>query len=247
MPMRAFSLFSGFFLLISLGSIRAQQAPEMRPAFCEAGPKSLVNLINTDSLMKRGQTDALVMFSCGVSSLGVCYSMVTYRGTPNSTPLAEEALNHLSRAAFNPAIYNHKTRDAVVAGTIIYRVVNGKPHLRIYLNQEAEHLKQGDDFIAPQVVFVDDGKYKPFEFPNQGIGYSTTVVLKLNLNATGKLTGSKLIFETPPGKGFGAKIMERIGNQTFLPGYLHGKPVASSTTFQLVSQPYGRDHWKSDQ
>ena len=243
--MRAFPLLCGFFLLISLGNLCAEQSPEMRPALFETGPKSLINLINTESLMKRGQTDAMVMFSCGVNYLGRCYNMVTYRGTPNSTLLAEEAVNNLKRAAFIPAIYNYKPRNAVVAGTIIFRVINGKPHLRIYLNQEAEHLKQGDDFISPQWVYIES-TYKPFQMPNQGIGYSATVVLKLNVDATGKLTGSNLLFETPPGKGFGAQVLGKIGAQTFLPGYLHGKPVACATTFQLVSQPYGRDHWKPD-
>jgi hypothetical protein len=237
MPMRAFSLLCGLFLLISLGSLRAEQLPAMRPALFESGPKSLVNLIDTELLMKRGQTDAMVMFSCEVNDLGRAYTMVTYRGTPNSTALAEEAVKKYRRAAFIPAVYHSKTRDAVIAGTIIYRVVNGKPHLRIYLNQEAEHLKQGDDFIAPQLVFIDDLEYKSFMFLTQGIGYSVTVVLKLNLDATGKLIGSNLIFETPPGKGFGAAVMTRIGTQTFQPAYLHGKPVASSTPFQITSQP----------
>ncbi|HEV8422267.1 MAG TPA: hypothetical protein VGQ40_02910, partial [Chthoniobacterales bacterium] len=32
-------------------------------------------------------------------------------------------------------------------------VIDGKPHLRIYLNQDEKHFVHGDDFIAPQQVF----------------------------------------------------------------------------------------------
>jgi hypothetical protein len=245
--MRVFPRLCGFFLLLSLSSLCAEQLPEMRPALLGTGPKSLINLIDTESLMKRGQTDALVMFSCGVGASGHCYTTITYRGTPNSTPLAEETVYKCDRAIFIPAVYQHKTRDALISGSIIFEVINGKPHLRIYLNQETGHLKQRDDFISPQAVFIYDAKYKLFQFPQKGRGFSGTVVVTLNVDATGKLNSSKLVFESPPGRGFGDEVMSKIGSNTFLPGYLHGKPVACSATLQLLTRPYGRTHWKTDQ
>ena len=125
--MRVFPRLCGFFLLLSLSSLCAEQLPEMRPALLGTGPKSLINLIDTESLMKRGQTDALVMFSCGVGASGHCYTTVTYRGTPNSTPLAEETVYKCDRAIFIPTVYQHKTRDALISGSIIFEVINGKP------------------------------------------------------------------------------------------------------------------------
>jgi len=176
--MRAFPLFCVSFLLISLGNLCAEQLPEMRPALLGTGPRSLVNLIDTDFLMKRGQTDAMVMFTCSVTDLGYSYDTVTFRGTPNSNPLAEEAVNKSARAIFIPAVYQHKNRHSVILGTIIFRVIQGKPHLRIYLNQEKEHLLHGNDFISPQPIFFQGQKFKGFEYPQRGIGFSATVVEK---------------------------------------------------------------------
>ena len=245
--MRAFSLLCGFFLLISLSSLCAEQLPEMRPALLGTGPNSLINLIDTESLMKRGQTDALVMFTCGVRDIGYPYNIVCFRGTPNSNPLAEEAIAKCNRAIFIPAVYNHQARDSYISGTIIFRVVNGKPHLRIYLNQEADHLKQGDDFISPEAVFIPDEKYQGMHFPARGIGFSATVVVAVNVDASGKVKNAKIIFETPPGRGFGDEVMSKIYEMTLLPGYLHGKPVACSASLHMLFKGAGRGSaWNSD-
>ena len=108
----------------------------MRPALIGSGPRSLVNMINTERLMKRGQKDAMIMFTYTVTSTGESPLMITYRGTPGSDALAEEASN----AVTTPAIYAHQRRDAWVDGTILYRVIDSKPHLRIYLNQESDRI-----------------------------------------------------------------------------------------------------------
>jgi hypothetical protein len=248
--MRTFLLLCGFLLLVALGSLGAEQLPEMRPALLGSGSHSLVNLIDTESLMKRGQTDTMVMFTCFVAASGKPYMMVTYRGTPNSNPLAEEIADKYVRALFTPAVYQHQNINGLISGTIIYRIAQGKPHLRIYLNQEAEHLKQGDDFISPQMVFVFGGKFKGIKYP-EGIGrVSGTVAFNINVDAAGKLKSSKLVFETPPGKGFGTAVMSGINDATFLPGYLHGKPVACSATLQIVFRGGGRgtgQYWQTDQ
>src|SRR5215212_301990 len=66
-------------LFLSFGSLSAETLPEFRPALLGHGRRSMVNLINAESLMKRGQGDAIVMFSCGVSALATAI-----RCSPNS-------------------------------------------------------------------------------------------------------------------------------------------------------------------
>jgi hypothetical protein len=248
--MRASPFLCGFFLLISLGSLSAEQLPEMRPAFLVTGPRSLVNLIDTESLMKRGQGDAVVMFSCDVADNGSCYLVVTYRGTPNSGPLTEEIVAKCPRSKFIPAVYQHKNVNAVVSGAVIYRVLQGKPHLRIYLNQETERLLHGEDFISPQGIYFYGQKIKGIEYPKGSDNISATVVFTINVDATGKVKGSKLVFESPLGRGFGNEVMSKINNFVWLPGYLHGKAVACSATLQFVFRGAGRgtgEYWKTDQ
>src|SRR3954469_18453428 len=91
--MRAFPFFCGAFFLISLGDLPAEQLPAMRPALLGNGKGSWINLMDAERLMKRGQTDAIVRFTCSIYSSGQGYNMVTYRGSANARPLAEEAID----------------------------------------------------------------------------------------------------------------------------------------------------------
>jgi hypothetical protein len=244
--MRTFPLVLASLLSATFGNLAAEQLPEMRPALLGDGPRSLVNLINTEYLIKKGQPDAMVMFSCAVGTTGRGGDMVAYRGTPNSDPLAEAAIDACPKAIFIPAVYHHQNVNTLLAGTIIFRTVNGKPHLRIYLNQESEHLLRGDDFIAPQWIAVPGEKFKGFGPPPNPYGLAATVVVRITADATGKLLDSKLVFETPPGKGFGATVMNKMGEITFLPGYLHGQPVACSANWHLLYHRRDIARWKSN-
>jgi hypothetical protein len=47
-----------------VANLRAENLPEMRPALIGSGPNSLVNLIDTEGLFRKGQRDAWVMFNC---------------------------------------------------------------------------------------------------------------------------------------------------------------------------------------
>ncbi|HXA08671.1 MAG TPA: hypothetical protein VNW28_01735, partial [Chthoniobacterales bacterium] len=177
---------------------------------------------------------------------GESNGMWTYYRTPNSDALAEEAIDKCRYARFIPAVYHGKPAAAVVSGTMIFVVIDGKPHLRIFLNQEAEHLKKGDDFICPQEVFWWGDNFEGFAYPSDHM-LSGTVCVKLDTDATGKLLASKITYESPLGSGFGKAVMDRINKVTFLPGYLRGKPVACSTTSQILFRGRGTNtYWKTD-
>ena len=70
----------------------------IQPALLGKHNRSLVNLIDANSLMKRGQGDGLVMFSCGVTRLGFAYGVQVYRGTPNSDMLRREVIARAEQA-----------------------------------------------------------------------------------------------------------------------------------------------------
>jgi hypothetical protein len=119
----------------------SEESPEMRPALLGNGPKSLVNIIDTQALSKKVQGNAAVMFSCLIEADGHPLLAHTYRWTPGAEALEREVSRKLLEAKFIPAIYNHQRRAADLYGTIIYRVVDGKPRLRIFLNQEMSELE----------------------------------------------------------------------------------------------------------
>src|SRR5947199_7209734 len=109
-----------------------------RPALLGTGPDSLINRIDTAGLIKQGQKDAAIMFSCSVKKTGDVLSVSTYRGTPDSKLLEQEILKKLSAAAnpkFITAIYNHMPVDALYYGTVTFAIVHDKRLLRIFSHQ----------------------------------------------------------------------------------------------------------------
>lgn len=101
------NIISVMLLAFSQGHLFADDLPEMRPALLGHGPRSLVNLINLQSLMQRGQGNATVIFSCGVDTLGNAGGGEFYRGTPNSNTLGREVVERCDHAQFDPAVFHH--------------------------------------------------------------------------------------------------------------------------------------------
>src|SRR5205814_267973 len=87
--------------------------PDFRPALIGSGPNSLINIIDAAELIKKGQKEAAVMFSCLVSPTGDIVRSGAYRGTLNSELLEQELLKAMATAKFIPAIHNHQPVVAV--------------------------------------------------------------------------------------------------------------------------------------
>lgn len=207
----------------------AESLPERRPALLGSGPDSLVNLIDAQELMKNGQGDAWVMFNFTVGTGGRAGTVVLYRVSPDADLLKREVSRKLKRAAFVPAVYQSRLTSAGVFATAIFVVKNGRPHLRIYLNQEMDELRRGSDFIAPQVV-----ERPAWSFPKREgyLGLNATVKIRLRVEADGKTTEVKALSSTNPGR-FASDAENLTRKSVFLPGYRNGRPVASVITFDF--------------
>src|SRR5207245_1291100 len=98
--------------------------PEVRPALIGTAPNSLINTIDTADLIKKGQKEAAVMFSCLVAPTGNVVRSGAYRGTRGSALLEQELLKRLANAKLIPAIHNHQPVIAIFYGTVKFAVVN---------------------------------------------------------------------------------------------------------------------------
>src|SRR5947199_7341771 len=121
--------------------IGESKLPMYRPALVGNGPTAVINTIDTKELIKEGQKDAAIMFSCALAKNGDVVWSGTYHGTPNSQLLEREVLRRLDGAKFVPAVYNHQPVEAIFYGSVFFAVIDGKPRLRIFANQEGEELK----------------------------------------------------------------------------------------------------------
>lgn len=209
--------------------------PEYRPALLGHHARSLVNLIDTQSLMKHSQGDSFLMFETAVNALGRAYDSRTYRESPNSDLLRREVLGRLNQAQFEPAVYNRAHVAAYIQGTISFVVRDGKPRLAIFLHQEENELKSGRDFIAPQFAFVPGnsaykGMYAPRDAPRGG----GLAALQLDIDTTGRVTGAKVSHEHPPGRNIGAAAATAVRDARFIPAFRNGKPVACRFTWTMI-------------
>ena len=225
--------------LVALG--RAAQAQQFRPALLGHHKKSLINIIDTQGLMKRGQGDGFVMFGCAVSQSGDGYWSRTYRASPNTELLQKEVLGRIDQAMFEPAILKGSRVPVYLTGSVVFAVRDGKPHLRIFLHQEEEELKKGTDFVAPQWAFAAPGnpKFQGIYYPPSAPGHTGVASLKLSVNETGQVTAASVIYEHPPGLGFGKETLA-IRDAIFIPGFRNGKLVPCQFNWTMVFTGPGR-------
>jgi len=206
--------------------------PMYRPILLGTGPEALINRIDTAGLTQQGQKDAAIMFSCSVKKDGTVLTVSTYRGTPDSKLLEQEVLKKLSAASnpkFIPAIYNHIPVDAIYYGTVMFAIVEGKPRLRIFSNQERGELAKESDFIGPQPFWGADSKFEGFRYPPSDVApvmVDGSAELELKVDANGKLLELKLLSEQPPFIGLGDAAFNDMSKARFIPAFRDGKPVA---------------------
>jgi TonB family protein len=213
--------------------------PEFRPALLGTGPDSLINRIDTADLIKKGQKDAAVMFSCLVAPTGDIVRSGAYRGTRGSELLEQELLKRLVNAKFIPAIHNHQPVIVVFYGTVTFAVVNGKPRLRIFSNQRLEELKKESDFIDPQPYVGQDSKFTGLHYPDTGTTVQLTGVVELSLevDAAGNLKNMHVVTEEPPYLSFGQAALSDFNGSKFIPAFRDGKPVESKVTIPVYYKP----------
>src|SRR5438093_73603 len=223
----------------------AADLPMYRPILLGKGPNSLVDRIDTQDLIKKGQKDALIMFNCAVRKDGGVQWSATYRGTPDSDFLKQELQRRISPASnprFIPAIYNHQPVDAIYYGTVTFRVVNGKPRLRIFSNQEGDELEKEHDFIGPQPFFGNGSGFTGFHYPqmeNTRLEVDGMVELKMKIDATGNLQEINVVSEKPPLLGFGDAALKDFKDAKFIPAFRDGKPVECEVTLPVFYKAAG--------
>jgi TonB family protein len=226
-------------------SPQAAQLPMYRPVLLGQGPNALINRIDEQGLVRKGQKDALIMFMCAVRKTGELEWSATYRGTPDSDFLKQELQKWISPASnprFTPAVYNHQPVDAIYYGTVTFRVVNGKPRLRIFSNQEATELEKEHDFIGPQPFFGSESGFMGFHYPpaeTARVQVDGMVELKMKIDATGNLQEIKVVSEEPPFVGFGEAALADFKNAKFIPAFREGKSVTCEVTLPVFYKAAG--------
>jgi hypothetical protein len=144
---------------------------------------------------------------------------------------------------FIPAIYNGERTNVLFAGTVVFSVNGGKPHLRIYANQNHDDIQKGNDFVAPQVITsTPDWQVARSELQKASVyRQSGAVELSGTVDTNGNLTDLKVISEDPPGFGFGDSSRKTYAKAKYIPGFRNGHPV--DCTFDYADYIWVRDRF----
>ncbi len=220
-------------------SAASAQLPQYRPALLGVGPNSVINRMDTAALIRDGQKDGQLYFRCAVGKNGEIMDTWTYKQSPDSSLLEHELVRCLDQAVFIPAVYDHEPVHAFFFGTVTFKVVDGKPRLRIFANQEEAELKKESDFIGPQPFVGRGSKFEGLHYPNDAVTSELTglVEMAMKIDATGKLLDLRVVSEYPPLVGFQRAAAEDFRVATFIPAFRDGKPVECSITLPVYYEP----------
>jgi len=224
---------------LSLACVRAEDIPIFRPALIGSGPDAIINRLDTKALIAKGQKDAAIMFSCAIDKEGTVLASTAYRGTPESKLLETEVLRCLTNAKMIPAIYKKQNVGVFYYGTATFSVLQGKPRLRIFANQETEELKREADFVGPQPVIGGDSQFTGLHYPSDptAVRVHGVVEVALNISAAGEMQGINVTTEDPPFLGFASLAVEDFTGARFIPAFRNGKPAACQITLPLHYLP----------
>lgn len=213
--------------ILDLPELHAADA-QIRPALIDNGPRALINLIDTKKLMEKGQGDGLLNFQCFVSPSGQAINAVTFRATPESKPLENEVNLALAHCHFIPAVYNRKPTEVAFIGTVLFIVAEGKPHLRIYANENRDDVAKGNDFIAPQLIAGTMNKVALKDELAKARSYRLkggVVELAITVDANGNQKHVRVVSEDPSGFNFGKAELESVWGAKYIPAFRNGHPV----------------------
>jgi hypothetical protein len=223
------------FLALGLQHLPAQDLPEFRPALIGRSPGAIVNRIDEKMLAAAKLKESLVMFFAKVEKTGDVTWSASYLGAPESQLLAQEVDRALVGAKMIPAIRNHEPIPVLFYGTVVFSMVDGKPRLRLFANQDANDIKKESDFIAPQACLGGDSNLAALRYPQNGstVPLSAIVNLQVAVDAAGNLQSAKVIDESPPLLGYGDAAIMDFNAAKYIPAFREGKPVASDTTLSV--------------
>lgn len=220
-------------------SAQTTNLPMYRPVLIGQGPNALVNRIDIEDLVKNGQKDGWVRFICAVRKNGEVIWSEVFGSPPSSEVLKQELAKRLAAASDQrliPGVYNHQPVDAIYYGTLTFKIVNGKPRLRIFSNQQPAELAAESDFIDPQPFYGGESKFTGFHYPEDStpVKVNGFVQVKVKIDAKGKILSGLVVSEEPPYSGFDQAAVVDLTSARFIPAFRNGQPVECEVTLPVL-------------
>jgi hypothetical protein len=237
-------LFSGLLFLQSIPLANIATAHQFRPALVGNGSHSLVNLIDNQKLLAKGQPDSLVMFDAGIQEDG-SVDWIWCHAPPEAKTLKEEVEKALRHAAFVPATIDGGKVAILFHGTVIFINQGGRPHLRVFANQDRSELARQGDYIQPQMILDSEDweGAQPMLAVVKNHARAGHAALAITVDEQGTIRDRRLLREDPTGLNIGAAALKVFSTAKFLPGFRNGQPVGCTFEEDWAVRGYVYHRW----
>ena len=142
------------------------------------------------------------------------------------------------RDSLRPFMNTSRSRCYFTAPSF-FLVVDGKPKLHIFANQEAAELKAANDFVGPQPVIGADSKFTGLHYPRERMTVFVKGLarLELKVDATGNSQDLRAVSEEPPLVGLAQAAVTDFTGAKFVPAFRDGDSVESSILLPVHYEP----------
>jgi hypothetical protein len=245
-PRRSFFGVTVCLLFQFASSEKAAAQHHYRPALVGNGPKSLVNLIDRQKLVEKGQRDGVVMFDAAVDDdASGSVTWIWCHASPEAKALKAEVEKELLHASFVPAMIDGKRVSVEMHGTAMFTVRDGRPYLKVFANQDPDELARQSDYIQPQML-VDSEDWedaRPMLEVVRLHARAGHAVLSITVDGEGNVRDRHLVREEPGGLNIGAAAMKTYSTARFTPGFRNGKAVACTFNEDWAVRGYRYRRW----
>lgn len=218
-------IFTFFCTLIAATNLTAQAT---EPAVIGQGPDSVAAKLHYPQSAKSAKTEGAVQFYCEVGADGRARHVRAIAESSWSA-LRFAVRNAVQQGRFIAARLNGRPTSVMIGGTVFFLMPKGQPTILVTMaTADKTKAAAGRNYIQPQMLTsFDDLERKMYTWRSLVTQYSAFPAAEVmcSVDASGNLTGTKIVGESKVNSGLGAVAMKACEGAKFVPALDNGKPV----------------------
>jgi TonB family protein len=213
------------FCLLIAGRVAAQ---DTQPAMIGQGSDSMAARLHYPDTAKKSKTEGAVQFYCEVGSDGRARHVRAIAESSWSA-LRFVVKNAVQQGRFVPARVGGRPTSVMIGGTVFFVMPKGQPTILVTMaTADKTMASAGRNYIQPQMITsFDDLERKMYTWRSLVTQYSAypSAEVMCNVDASGNLTGTKIVGESKANSGLGAVAVKACEGAKFVPALYNGKRV----------------------
>jgi len=211
------------FCLLTVANLPAQ---DVQPAMIGQTPDSVATRLHYPDTAKKSRTEGAVQFYCEVGADGRTRHLRVIAESSWSA-LRFAVKNAIQQGRFIPARVNGKPTSVMIGGTVFFLIPKGQPTILVTMaTADKNKAAAGRNYIQPQMITsFNDLERKMYTWRSLVTQYSAypSAEIMCDVDASGNLTGTKIVSESKANSGLGAVAQEACEGAKFVPALDNGK------------------------